>query len=89
MSNLNYKRVYKILDDETKSFSQSVTVIAVSKYVGAEEIKNAYDAGFRNFGENRVPDLAEKMSALEKDCPEIKWHFIGNIQSNKIKELMP
>ena len=62
--------------------------LAVSKYVGSEEIKAAYEAGFRDFGENRVPDLIEKVEALRECCPDIRWHFIGNIQSNKIKDLM-
>ncbi len=88
MNDLNYQHTYEELNQEVSKYPQDVTVIAVSKYVGAGEIKAAYDVGFRDFGENRVPDLAEKMQELINDCPDIRWHFIGNIQSNKIKELM-
>ena len=48
----------------------------------------AYDLGQRDFGENRVPELLEKANSLKDDCPDIKWHMIGNLQSNKIKKLL-
>ena len=84
----HFRQIYNSLEKEVEIFEQNVTVIAVSKYVDAKVIKNAYAAGFRDFGENRVPDLIDKVSALSTDCPDIRWHFIGNIQSNKIKDLM-
>ena len=61
-------------------------LIAVSKTVGINEIQAAYDAGQRRFGENRIPPLVEKVPALPDD---IIWHFIGHLQSNKVKQVVP
>ena len=85
---MRYQAIFLELKEELDQFSHGPAVIAVSKYVDAEEVKLAYDAGFRDFGENRVPDLIEKARLLSDSCPDIRWHFIGNIQSKKIKELM-
>ncbi|MBR5335681.1 MAG: YggS family pyridoxal phosphate-dependent enzyme [Bacteroidaceae bacterium] len=63
-----------------------VTLIAVSKYHPIEAIAEAYDAGGRDFGESKAQDLRIKQQALPKD---IKWHFIGHLQSNKIKYIAP
>lgn len=59
-----------------------VTLIAVSKYHPVEAIVEAYNAGQRDFGESKAQDLRVKQSSLPDD---IKWHFIGHLQSNKIK----
>ena len=59
-----------------------VTLIAVSKTKPNELIQEAYDAGQRDFGENYVQELLDKHEQLPKD---IKWHFIGHLQSNKVK----
>lgn len=59
-----------------------VTLIAVSKYHPIESIEEAYSAGQRDFGESKAQDLRIKQQSLPKD---IKWHFIGHLQSNKIK----
>lgn len=59
-----------------------VTLIAVSKYHPVEAIAEAYNAGQRDFGESKAQDLRVKQSSLPND---IKWHFIGHLQSNKIK----
>ena len=59
-----------------------VTLIAVSKYHPIEAIAEAYSAGQRHFGESKAQDLRLKHQALPQD---IKWHFIGHLQSNKIK----
>ena len=56
--------------------------MAVSKVVEAERIRQAYQAGIRVFGENRVQEFSEKVSAL-KDLAEAEWHLIGHLQSNK------
>ena len=61
-------------------------LIAVSKTNPAEKIKEAYDAGQRVFGENRVQELTPKFEALPKD---IEWHMIGHMQSNKVKFIAP
>lgn len=64
----------------------TVKLVAVSKYKPVEDILEAYGAGQRAFGENRPQELAAKAQALPKD---IEWHFIGHLQSNKIKLVLP
>ncbi len=59
-----------------------VTVVAVSKEVGPQEIRVAYDLGFRHFGENRVQEALTKQAAL--DLP-VSWHFVGRLQTNKVR----
>ncbi|MGY6744165.1 MAG: YggS family pyridoxal phosphate-dependent enzyme [Cecembia sp.] len=61
-------------------------LVAVSKTKSAEEIMEAYDAGIRDFGENKVQELTEKFELLPKD---IQWHMIGHLQRNKVKYLAP
>ncbi len=63
-----------------------VTLVAVSKFKPNEDILQAYEAGQRVFGENRPQELKAKAEQLPKD---IRWHFIGNLQSNKIKMVVP
>ena len=63
-----------------------VTLIAVSKYHTAEDIATAYGAGQRDFGESKAQDLKVKQQQLPSD---IRWHFIGHLQSNKIKYIAP
>lgn len=65
-----------------------VTLIAVSKFQPADSIKEAYNLGQRDFGENYVQELVEKATALKETCPQIRWHFIGSLQSNKISQLI-
>ena len=64
----------------------SVKLVAVSKTKPVSDILIAYNAGQRCFGENRVPELLSKIDLLPKD---IEWHFIGHLQSNKVKSLVP
>lgn len=59
-----------------------VTLIAVSKTKPVEMLEEVYDTGIRNFGENKVQEMCEKMDVLPKD---IKWHMIGHLQRNKVK----
>ncbi len=63
-----------------------VQIVAVSKYTDSLAIKKLYNEGQRAFGENRVQVLEEKSSQLN-DLP-IEWHFIGNLQKNKINKLL-
>ena len=63
-----------------------VTLIAVSKYHPVEAIIQAYEAGQKEFGESKAQDLVKKHECLPDD---IKWHFIGHLQSNKIKYIAP
>lgn len=65
---------------------QGVDLIAVSKFHSNEAILEAYQAGHRDFGENRVQELAEKQESLPND---IRWHMIGHVQTNKIKYFAP
>ncbi len=66
--------------------SKNVTLVAVSKTKPAEDIKALYDLRQRDFGENYVQELADKAEQLPKD---IRWHFIGHLQSNKVKYIAP
>ncbi|WGV23763.1 YggS family pyridoxal phosphate-dependent enzyme [Halotia branconii] len=73
------------------SLPPSVRLIAVSKQVPTEVIRSAYNAGIRDFGENRIQEAASKQTELQ-DLSDITWHFIGHLQSNKAKkaiELFP
>jgi len=63
-----------------------VTIIAVSKFQPIEKIQSAYDAGHRDFGENYVQEMVDKYQLLPKD---IHWHFIGHLQTNKVKYIVP
>jgi pyridoxal phosphate enzyme (YggS family) len=66
--------------------STDVVLVAVSKGRSRDQILEVYDAGHRDFGENRAEELAEKASSLPDD---IVWHFIGSIQSRKTKLIVP
>ena len=66
--------------------SHHVSLVAVSKTKSIEEIKELYDLGQRDFGENYVQELTEKQSQLPTD---IHWHFIGHLQTNKVKQMLP
>ena len=63
-----------------------VTLICVSKFHSYEAIMKAYACGERDFGESRVQELLPKYEALPKD---IRWHFIGHLQTNKVKQVVP
>ena len=64
----------------------SVKLIAVSKMKPVSDIQLAYNTGHRYFGENRVQEILNKKDLLPAD---IMWHFIGHLQSNKVKYLVP
>ncbi len=68
------------------SIPATTALIAVSKTHPIERIMEAYEAGQRDFGENKVQELVEKYEALPKD---IRWHMIGHLQSNKVKYISP
>jgi hypothetical protein len=72
--------------DLMASLPAEATLVAVSKFQANEAIESLYAAGHRDFGENRVQELAAKAAALPKD---IRWHMIGRIQTNKIREFAP
>ena len=65
---------------------KGVTLVCVSKFHPAEAIQEAYDAGERDFGESRVQELCAKQATLPAD---IRWHFIGHLQTNKVRQIVP
>lgn len=70
----------------TSSLPATTRLIAVSKTKPVEDIQEAYNAGQRVFGENKALEMRDKHEALPKD---IEWHFIGHLQTNKIKYIIP
>ena len=79
--NLNF---YKQISEELAG--KNVALVAVSKTKPVKEILALYELGQRDFGENYVGELNEKYEQLPKD---IRWHFIGHLQSNKVKYIAP
>ena len=79
---INIER-YTALISELK---ENITLVAVSKTKPAEDIQALYNLGQRDFGENYVQELVDKQALLPKD---IRWHFIGHLQSNKVKYIAP
>jgi pyridoxal phosphate enzyme (YggS family) len=75
--------VYNSLKNQIDS---NVTIVAVSKTKPIADLQEAYDIGVLDFGENYVQELVDKNETLPKD---IRWHFIGHLQSNKVKYIAP
>lgn len=75
----NIKRLYAELPPE-------VTLVAVSKFHPDEALRSAYDAGQRVFGESRAAEMVAKAKVLPGD---IQWHFIGHLQTNKVRQIVP
>jgi hypothetical protein len=75
-----YQQIKEVLD------AANVNLVAVSKTKPNEDIQALYDLGQRAFGENYVQELVDKEATLPKD---IHWHFIGHLQSNKVKYIAP
>lgn len=71
---------------EKQLVGTNVKLIAVSKKKPASDLLLAYEAGFKRFGENYVQELVDKQAILPQD---IEWHFIGHLQSNKVKYIAP
>jgi PLP dependent protein len=80
---INKENYWKISEELN---SKNVTLVAVSKTKPVEDILALYNLGHRDFGENYVQELVEKQEQLPKD---IYWHFIGHLQSNKVKYIAP
>ena len=76
------KNIASLLD----KLPPTVELVAVSKTKSNEEILEAYNAGQRKFGENKIQDMTRKYEILPKD---IQWHMIGHVQSNKVKYMAP
>lgn len=78
------------IDDAARLFGKNtddICLVAVSKTKPVEMIEEAYEAGQRHFGENRMLELQEKANTLA--YPDIQWHMIGTLQTNKIKYIAP
>lgn len=78
--------VRKDIREFIKTIPSSVTVVAASKYVDANDIKVLLSAGINNIGENRVDNFLEKYELLKNE--DIKWHFIGHLQRNKALDVI-
>lgn len=74
------------LEKIRKELPQHLQLVAVSKTKPVEDLQEAFNAGQRIFGENKVQEMAAKWEMLPKD---IEWHFIGHLQRNKVKYLAP
>ncbi|HLL43267.1 MAG TPA: YggS family pyridoxal phosphate-dependent enzyme [Segetibacter sp.] len=80
---VNEEKYHEIIDELN---SQNVQLVAVSKMQSVAAIKKLHELGQRDFGENYVQELLEKQPQLP---PDIRWHFIGHLQSNKVKYIAP
>lgn len=69
-----------------ESIPQTTTLVAVSKTKPKEDLMEAYEAGQRDFGENKIQEMTDKWESLPKD---IRWHMIGHTQRNKVKYMAP
>jgi pyridoxal phosphate enzyme (YggS family) len=89
---MNEKVLQKKLQEklrQLKSELGAATLVAVSKYSPVEDVAQVYSLGHFDFGENRVPDLKTKAEFFSaNNLPEVHWHFIGNLQTNKVKDLL-
>jgi len=74
--------ITKNLQEIKSTLPEQVTLVAVSKTKPVSDLQEAYNAGQRIFGENKIQEMAEKFEVLPKD---ISWHMIGHVQTNKVK----
>jgi len=74
------------LQEIKSTLPEQVTLVAVSKTKPVADLMEAYDAGQRIFGENKIQEMAEKWEEMPKD---IQWHMIGHVQTNKVKYMAP
>ncbi|OGI23589.1 MAG: YggS family pyridoxal phosphate enzyme [Candidatus Melainabacteria bacterium RIFOXYA12_FULL_32_12] len=74
---------------KNKINTEKVRIIAVTKYVSVNEILELYKAGIRNIGENKIQDAENKKQILPENIEkDINWHFIGHLQTNKVKKVV-
>ena len=78
-------KIYDTVKSLHAQLPEGVGLVAVSKFHPVEAIREAYDAGQRAFGESRVQEVADKFDRLPAD---IRWHFIGHLQTNKVRPLI-
>ncbi|WP_010182228.1 YggS family pyridoxal phosphate-dependent enzyme [Aquimarina agarilytica] len=79
-------QISKNITELKQQLPEQVSLVAVSKTKPIEDLQEAYNAGQRIFGENKIQEMAQKWEALPKD---IEWHMIGHVQTNKVKYMAP
>lgn len=79
------KPVFDNITNELNSIRPGINIIAVTKQVGVERTREAVDAGIRHLGENRPEGLALKLQSMDAD---VFWHYIGNLQTRKVKDVV-
>ncbi|MGD9581546.1 MAG: YggS family pyridoxal phosphate-dependent enzyme, partial [Vampirovibrionia bacterium] len=84
---MTIKKRLQTLKTELTDFSGNI--VAVTKYSTPEQMIEAYEAGLKNFGESKIQLIEEKWGVLPEDLiNNINWHFIGHIQTNKVKKII-
>lgn len=78
--------IKKHIQTFTEELGENIDLVAVSKTKPNEDLMEAYEAGQRIFGENKVQEMTDKWEALPKD---IQWHMVGHVQTNKVKYMAP
>ena len=89
MKPLRSEDIAERLDKIRSTLTGGARLVAVSKFHPAEYIEMAHAAGQRLFGESRVQELVEKWESLRERYPDLVWHFIGPLQTNKVKYIAP
>lgn len=89
MKPLSSEDISQRLASIQESLTPSARLVAVSKFHPASYVEMAYEAGQRIFGESRVQELVDKWERLHQSYPDIIWHFIGPLQTNKVKYIAP
>lgn len=85
----NLSSIKKEIKNEIKNDHQDTQLVAVTKYSPVEDVIMAYEAHHYDFGENRVSDLEEKAALFKNQhFNKVRWHFIGHLQTNKVRELL-
>ena len=79
------EQIARHIESVRESLPENVTLVAVSKFHPAEVVMKAYEAGHRVFGESRANELKLKASTMPDD---IEWHFIGHLQTNKVRQIL-
>lgn len=77
--------VFEEITEQLNAIKDNIQIIAVTKQVGVERTKEAIHIGIRHLGENRPEGLASKLEAIEED---VSWHYIGNLQTRKVKDVI-
>jgi pyridoxal phosphate enzyme (YggS family) len=86
-SSLSANKIAERIAQVRDQIPDSVKLIAVTKQVSVEAMRAAYEAGVRDFGESRIQEAETKQAAL-KDLPDLTWHLIGHLQSNKASKAL-